>query len=316
MENLRIETYTDAMGRRFEYALRTYGGAEGLGVHFSAFFDRINIPGLQQREFAGYFHRLRMLGDHSAHNWLFLCDPYGSAKNGTFYTGEKGDFFVEDAVNNILRAVWEKLEMQPTDTVVGGSSAGGTAALKFGLMHGMRGIFAIGPHIDLDICAARSARYDNVAFACPDGDPLAEHNWTYTRQVRNLIEAWDPSRPLPRLFVQSCLDDYGVYDEQIIPFIERWTAKGGIPALDIREEGGHTSEFATAPLLHDVVDRLFDGGKIDVVAYQGDPRYAPAANSRRTAAVRRARKSPLLRPALRVASAMRRVAADGWRATR
>ncbi len=316
MENVTFEDFVDSSGRKFEFAVRAYEGATDLVVHFSAFFERIKLPGVQQREFSGYFHRLRMLGDDARHNWLFFCDSYGSAKNGTFYTGEKGDFFVERAINDILPTIWSRLAVDPSHTVAVGSSAGGTAAIKFGLLHGMRGIVAIGPHVDLDICAATTPRFDNVAFVCPDGDPLAEHNWPYTRQIRRLIETRVPTEPLPNLFVQSCRDDTGVYDEQIVPLVEQWRSKGGDVTVDARKTGGHTSRFATAPLLNDVVDRLLAGEQIDVAAYQADSRYAPAADSRRTVAMRRARRLVVLRPAVRVGRFLRRVAADGWPSSR
>jgi pimeloyl-ACP methyl ester carboxylesterase len=162
----------------------------------------------------------------------------------------------------------------PERTVLLGSSMGATAALKFGLMLGVRGIVAVAPHIDLDICAARQNRESHVAFIVPDGDTQAEHNHRYTRQVRNLLAAHDPSRPLPRLFVQSSRDDDGVFDEQVVPLVDQWRAKGGTAWLDARPEGGHTSDFATKPLLLDAVARLQAGEDIDVARYQRDPAFA------------------------------------------
>ena len=67
---------------------------------------------------------------------------------------------------------------RPAQTVVTmGSSMGATAALKFGLMLRVKGIVAISPHIDLDICAERQGRWRHVAVDLPDGDPLAPHNY-------------------------------------------------------------------------------------------------------------------------------------------
>jgi hypothetical protein len=151
---------------------------------------------------------------------------------------------------------------------------GATAALKFGLMLGVRGVVAIAPHIDLDICAARQNREPHVAFIVPDGDTQAEHNHRYTRQVRNLLAAHDPARPLPDLFVQSSEDDAGVHDEQVIPLVEQWRAKGGRAWLDARPVGGHTSDWATKPLLLDAVARLQASEEIDLERYQRDPIFA------------------------------------------
>jgi hypothetical protein len=152
-----------------------------------------------------------MLGSCTSHNWLFLCDQYGAFDNGTYYTGERGDFFVERATRHIIEKHIAKFDYSPDRTVLVGSSMGATAAIKFGLEMGVAGIVAVSPHIDLDIGAARQNRMREVAFICPDGAPLAEHNHQYTRQIRGCMER-ETVRPLPRLFVQSCADDEGVHD--------------------------------------------------------------------------------------------------------
>ena len=76
----------------------------------------------------------------------------------------------------------------PAATVMVGSSMGATAALKFGLLLDVAGILAISPHIDLDICAVRQNRHDEVGFIVPSGDVADPANHPYTRQVRRLVE--------------------------------------------------------------------------------------------------------------------------------
>ena len=271
----QIEAHTDADGRTFNYVPVPHG-APDLAIHFSAFFGEWGDAKPYRDIFQGYYHRLKMLGDEPSHDWAFLCDQYGAEENGTYYTGEKGDFFVERATLEIIDGVSRRFGHGPERTVLLGSSMGATAALKFGLMLGVRGIVAIAPHIDLDICAARQNREPHVAFIVPDGDTQAEHNHRYTRQVRNLLAAHDPARPLPDLFVQSSEDDAGVHDEQVVPLVEQWRAKGGRAWLDARPRGGHTSDWATKPLLLDAVARLQAGEEIDVERYQRDPVFAGA----------------------------------------
>jgi hypothetical protein len=151
---------------------------------------------------------------------------------------------------------------------------GGTAALKFGLLFDVKGIAAIGPHIDLDISATAQGREAEVAWICPDGEYAAAHNFVYTRQINNMVEAWDESKPLPGLFLQSCADDGGVHAEQVVPLAERWRAKGGQVFLDTRPTGGHTSDYATRPLMLDAVRRLLAAEPIDVEKYQREPEFA------------------------------------------
>lgn len=269
-----LSTYIDDRGRPFDYVHLQHRRGEPLVVHFSAFFGKWGNAKPYRAQFQGYFHRLRMLGSDTDRNWLFLCDAYGAFDNGTYYTGERGDFFVERAMLRILEEVAMQGGYRPEDVVFAGSSMGGTAALKFGLITRARGIVAVGPHVDLDICAALQDRMAEVAFIIPDGDATGAHNGAYTRQITRLVEDWPEGVPLPRLFVQSCADDVGVHDEQVIPLVQRWRDHGGQVDLDVRPVGGHTSDFATRPLLLDAIAAIQEGRAIDVSEYQNDPQFA------------------------------------------
>jgi hypothetical protein len=266
----QVREHRDAEGRVFRYVHVRHPGARGLVIHFSAFFGEWGDARPYRKVFQGHFHRLRMLGEVADHDWLFLCDEYGADGNGTYYTGEAGDFFVERAMLDLIAGVMRGSGIDAASVVTMGSSMGATAALKFGLMLGVRGVVAISPHVDLDICATRQGRWRHVAFICPDGEPLAEHNRVYTRQVARLVA--DPARSatLPRLFIQACRDDDGVFKEQVEPLCRAWSAAGGDVCLDARRRGGHTSDHATRPLLLDVATALLDGGVIDVAHYQRD----------------------------------------------
>ena len=269
---LVMAEHVDAEGRRFGYATVDHPEATGLGIHFSAFFGNWGNARAYRDDFKGYFHRLRMLGSHERRNWLFLCDPYGAFDNGTYYLGAGGDLFVERAIHEIIDRHLDTLGVDPRDVVTLGSSMGGTAALKFGARYDVGGIVAIGPHIDLDTSAVHQNRMAEVAFALADGDVTAEHNRVLTRQVVNELEA--RTTPPPRLFIQSCRDDLGVHDEQVLPLCEAWRATGGTVHLDERPTGGHTSDHAPRALLLHVADQLLDNGPIDIPQLQTDPRYA------------------------------------------
>jgi len=174
----------------------------------------------------------------------------------------------------IVEQVMANNGYSPATTVMVGSSMGATAALKFGLLLDVAGILAISPHIDLDICAVQQGRLDEVAFLIPSGDVADPANYPYTRQVRTLLQQRDGGRPLPRLVVQSCLDDAGVHDEQVVPLVDAWRQQGGLVDLDVRPQGGHTSDFATKAMMLDAIDRLLTGAPIDVSRYQTDPEIA------------------------------------------
>jgi hypothetical protein len=268
-----VQRVADEEGRPFTYVHWTHPGARGLVVHFSAFFGKWGDAKPYRDQFQGYFHRLKMLGSCPDHDWLFLCDPYGAFDNGTYYLGERGDLFVERATRRIIDEVVASAGNAPDEIVTVGSSMGGTAALKFGLDLGVRGIVAIGPHIDLDICAQRQNRWSEVAFTVPDGDPANPDNHPITRSIRARLDARDDATPLPRLFLQSCEDDDGLHREQVLPLLDAWRAGGGWVELDSRPVGGHTSDWATRELLLDVVDRVYGGEPAPLDLYRSQPPY-------------------------------------------
>lgn len=297
-----VETHRDDAGRGFGFVHVPHAGATDLVVHFSAFFGAWGNAKPYRDQFQGYFHRLKMLGSDPGHNWLFLCDAYGAFDNGTYYTGERGDLFVERAMTRIIDRHLDDHGYRGRPLVTVGSSMGATAALKFGLDLDADGIVAICPHIDLDVCAARQDRMAEVAWICPDGDALAEHNHPITRQIRARLTA-RRDRPLPRLYVQSCEDDVGVHDEQVIPLVQRWRGAGGEAVTDFRPVGGHTSDHATRAVLLDAVGALATGDPIDVERYRSDPAYAgtlvrpPLTHRvRRAASLGRKRVLSALRP--------------------
>lgn len=274
----QVRVHRDEKDRAFRYVHVRHPGARGLIVHFSAFFGEWGEARRHRKVFAGHFHRLRMLGDVVDHDWLFVCDEYGADHNGTYYTGEAGDMFVERAMLDLISSVAADSGVSTSSMVTMGSSMGATAALKFGLLLGVRGIVAISPHVDLDICAVRQGRWRHVAYICPDGDPVSPQNHVYTRQVRRLV-ADPPTTPLPRLFVQACRDDDGVFTEQVEPLCAAWVQARGSVTLDARRRGGHTSDHATRPLLLDASARLIDGRPIDVRRYQRDRAFRGRSTS-------------------------------------
>jgi len=269
-----FDTYVDGAGHRFDYVRVTHPDSEGLGIHFSAFFGEWGDKKRTRENFKGYFHRLRMLGSCPDHDWLFLCDPYGALQNGTYYTGQAGDLFVERAAFAIIEQEMARRNHGFDRVVTIGSSMGGTGALVAGLHFDVAGVVAICPHIDLDICAAQCTKWPEVAFACPDGDPTAPANLGITRRIRQLLAERTTEDPPPRLFVQSVVDDVGVHAEQVVPLVADWRRRGGNVDFDVRPSGGHTSDFAPRPLLLDAVDHLLARRPIDIAAYHRDARFA------------------------------------------
>lgn len=228
-------------GRCYPYVLLP-GTGDTLCVHYSAFFGEWGDRREHRAQFAGWFHRLRMFWPLASHHFLFLCDTHGADHNGTYYKGEEGDFFVERAMDEIQAGIAAELGIKPSSTVTLGSSMGATAALRFALRHGYSGAVAVSPHIALDISALRQGRLRHVAAIFGRDDVDAEELRPVTREIARLAEH---VRPLPRLVIQSMLDDAGVHDEQVLPLVEAWLAGGGAVLTDFHATGGHTSDNAT-----------------------------------------------------------------------
>ena len=241
-------------GRSYPYVLLP-GSGRTLCIHYSAFFGEWGDRRQTRAQFKGWFHRLRMFWPLADHHFLFLCDTYGADSNGSYYKGVDGDFFVERAMDAIQANVAARLELGPAQTVTLGSSMGATAALRFALRHGYAGAVAVSPHIDLDVCALRQGRLRHVAAVLGREDVSAPELRPVTREIAGLVAS---TRPLPRLVIQSMLDDHGVHEEQVLPLVEAWRCGAGDVSTDFHPRGGHTSEYASADFFADAIRWCLD----------------------------------------------------------
>lgn len=236
-------------GRLYNY-VHYPADSDVLCVHFSAFFGEWGDERRNRPQFAGYFHRLRMFWPLSQYQFLFLCDTFGADRNGTYYKGENGDFFVERAVDRIVESVRAQLGIDRSRVVTMGSSMGATGALRAALAHGYAGVVAVSPHIDLDLSAIHQGRRRHVAAVLGSDDVDDPRHYPVTREIRRLA---DETSPLPRLVMQSMEDDAGVHEEQVLPLVAIWRDHGGEVRTDYRASGGHTSEYATPEFFDDAV---------------------------------------------------------------
>jgi hypothetical protein len=250
------EAVLGAFGRKTVIDGRTYpyvvlpGRGSTMCIHYSAFFGEWGERRQHRAQFQGWFHRLRMFWPMAQYHFLFLCDTFGADANGTYYKGENGDFFVERAMQVIQRQVADQLGVDATRTVTLGSSMGATAALRFALRHGFAGAVAVAPHIDLDISALRQRRLRHVSAVVGREDVDAPELRPVMREVADLA-AGVPV--LPSLVVQSMQDDDGVHDEQVLPLVSTWKARGGRVLTDFHPTGGHTSDYATAEFFEQAI---------------------------------------------------------------
>ena len=267
--------YVDPQGREFHY-IHVNRGNSDLGIHFSAFFGDWGDHPKYRQTFGGYFHRLKILSSDKNVDWLFLCDAYGADDNGTYYIGKYNDRFVELAVLEILNIIGFGSRYPANQSVMIGSSMGATAALKFGLLLQSKGIVAITPHIDLDICAKLQGRERHVEWVLDFGDTQSPDNYPITRQIRSILnEKIEHNLETPNLFIQSCRDDHGVHFEQVVPLIQEWRKSNSRVWFDDRRSGGHTSEFATRAVILDSTHNLLASSEISVLKYKWTREFRP-----------------------------------------
>lgn len=228
--------------RLYNYVLYP-GDSSVLVLHFSGFFDAAGARRrFRDQDINGFFHRLRMFWPLTDYNFLFLVDTFGPDKNGCYYKGLDGDFFVDRAMRQVIQTAADQRNVDASRIVASGSSMGGTVAVRLALAMNMGGAVAVCPHLDLDTSALLQNRVPHVAAILGDQDVANEKYLPITREIRNLIQS---SSPLPRLVVQSMKDDHGVHYEQVLPIVELWRANGGEIVLEDHESGGHTSDYAT-----------------------------------------------------------------------
>lgn len=229
-------------GRDYPYVVLP-GTGETLCIHYSAFFGEDWSERRKARpEYRGWFHRLRMFWPMARHNFLFLCDTAGADQNGSYYKGVGGDFYVERAMDRIQDVVAGELGIGREAIVTLGSSMGANAAIRFALRLGYAGAVAVTPHIDLDVSARRQNRVRHVEAIVGRRDLEAPDLTSVMREIRELVQT---VRPLPRLVVQSALDDHGVHYEQVVPLVGEWRHGGGAALSDFRDSGGHATAQAT-----------------------------------------------------------------------
>lgn len=65
-------------------------------------------------------------------NQLFILDNFGYEKEGSYYLGENGNFFIPDKVCRLITHIRKKYGIN--ETITAGSSKGGSAALMYGIL--------------------------------------------------------------------------------------------------------------------------------------------------------------------------------------
>lgn len=81
-------------------------------------------------------------------NKLYILDNYGpDIRGGSYYLGKGKDFFVEDAVSELITFIAKDISVVHKDIIATGSSKGGYAALYFAFKYGYGHVISGAPQI-------------------------------------------------------------------------------------------------------------------------------------------------------------------------
>ena len=107
--------------KRLKYLLQTNSSSDTLIVCFSEFGNGG----------AAKYNYINTLKSVDAHK-LFILDNFGYNKQGTYYLGENGDWFLPDMIVDLVQSIRKELHIN--HLVMVGSSKGGSAALYYSIL--------------------------------------------------------------------------------------------------------------------------------------------------------------------------------------
>ena len=212
------------------------------------------------------FHGFKAASSFEDYSFTLIRDDSGLTGDGTYYFGKANNPYIEEAISELITFLQTEIQEQtPSTKFIGvGSSMGAYAATKFGILTNFQAVLAMVPHFDIASAVKYCGRKNWVDWAC-DG-ALPEEIDSYLSRLQNVVT--NHSEPLPLLFIQSALDDIGVHNEQVIPFVTLYEANGGNVNKDFRSAGGHSmvnasNQFIYAALDILVKDKTFTPGMFD-----------------------------------------------------
>lgn len=184
------------------------------------------------------FHGFKAASTFEEYSFTLIRDDSGLTGDGTYYFGKANNPYIEVAVSELISKIQnEILISSPNTSFIGvGSSMGAYAATKFGVIKNFHSVLAMVPHFDISAAVKYCGRKKWIDWAIDEAS-LNEID-AYLTRLQNTVSTH--TEQLPRLFVQSAIDDIGVHFEQVLPFVSLYEANGGKVECDFRQSGGHS----------------------------------------------------------------------------
>lgn len=109
-------------GKKIKYILKKSKNSDELIISFSGF------PGEGNKAKYNYIRTLSKVKK----NQIFILDSFGFQSAGSYYLGENGDYFLENAIIVLIQNIKKSLEIKKIYTI--GSSKGGWASIYYGIL--------------------------------------------------------------------------------------------------------------------------------------------------------------------------------------
>ena len=238
-------------------SLHINNGTNILVVWFSAFTRGPKLG--QVLKSKNDFHGYRIAKQHKDLDWLLVKDTYGLTNDGSYYSGKPNDYFIEDEFSSLFCKVKDNY----SSIIFIGSSMGAYAAMKFSLLHGVNHIALFAPHFDLKVARDLCGRKKWIEYLYEEDSYSNFEINEFLSRLQFLIKESNITLSKKQIYLQCSVDDFGVYSEQVLPFISQVKNFNSNLYVDEREFGGHTGLFMSDELILYVIRTLLVSGNFD-----------------------------------------------------
>lgn len=205
------------------------------------------------------YHGSRMSSKIADFNWILVRETTGYTADGTYYGGVHG-LQAEIELQALIESVIDSDDRAGRSTVVMGSSMAAYGAALMGIRLGVSA-FCFSPHFDLEVAHRSCGRGPWIDF-CTAGMPYEARSNYRNRLQDELLKS--SNRKETQILIQVAADDIGVFEEQVIPFMDLATKKGHKVYLDLRSTGGHASIHVNERYIQHVIPLLAESKDIEV----------------------------------------------------
>lgn len=200
------------------------------------------------------FHGFKVANSTQEFSFTLIRDDSGLTGDGTYYFGKADNPYIEVAVAELIDYIKDNVQANSPHTqfIGAGSSMGAYAATKFGILNKFDSVLTMVPHFDVGAAVKYCGRKKWVDWACEGGNISQQEQ--FIARLQNLTVS--PGAHLPTLFTQSALDDVGVHQEQVVPYVDLYREQGGNVQSDFRTTGGHSMVNASNDFIRAALNLL------------------------------------------------------------